>query len=51
LKIKDDVIAQLNYKFDILKQQADALRDCHNHDNPLQSVVDTLTAKNLDLEA
>ena len=25
--------------------------DCHNKENPLQAIVDTLTAKKLELEA
>ena len=29
----------------------DALRDCQNHENPLQKVVDELTAKNFELQA
>jgi chromosome condensin MukBEF complex kleisin-like MukF subunit len=50
-KGKDELIATLNANVDKLQQQLGALRDCHNHENPLQSVVDTLTAKNLELEA
>ena len=34
-----------------LKKQLDALRECHIHENPLQKVVDELTAKNLELQA
>ena len=49
-KGKDEHIASLNANIDKLQQQLGALRDCHNHENPLQSVVDTLTAKNLELE-
>jgi hypothetical protein len=36
-----------------LKHQLDALAhrgDCHNQDSPLQSVIDNLTVKNLELE-
>jgi prefoldin subunit 5 len=51
LKGKDEVIATLNRNIEKIQQQLDALRECHNHENPLQSVVDSLTAKNLDLEA
>jgi hypothetical protein len=47
---KDEVIIQLNRNIELLKQQLDALRECHNHENPLQSVVDELTAKNLELQ-
>ena len=51
VRAKDKLIASLNLNIDKLQQKLDALRDCHNHDNPLQSVVDSLTAKNLELEA
>ena len=51
LKGKDEVIATLNRNIEKIQQQLDALRECHNHENHLQSVVDSLTAKNLDLEA
>ncbi len=50
LKGKDELIATLNRNIEKIQQQLDALRDCHNHDNPIQSVVDDLTAKNKDLE-
>jgi chromosome condensin MukBEF complex kleisin-like MukF subunit len=50
-KGKDELIATLNANIDKFQQQLVALRDCQNHENPLQSVVDTLTAKNLELEA
>jgi dynactin complex subunit len=50
LKGKDELIASLNLNIEKLQQQLDALRDCHNHENPLQSVLDALTAKNLELE-
>ena len=51
LKGKDKQIENLNINIKDLQQQLGALRDCHNHDNPLQSIVDTLTAKNQKLEA
>ena len=44
LKGKDEVIATLNRNLDKLQQQIDALHDCYNHNNPLQSIVDNLTA-------
>jgi hypothetical protein len=47
---KDEVITSLNRNNEVLKQQLDALRECHNHENPLQKVVDELTAKNLELQ-
>ena len=50
LRGKDELIASLNLNIDKLQQKLDALRDCHNHDNPLQNIVDSLTAKNLELE-
>ena len=50
VRAKDKLIASLNLNIDKLQQKLDALRDCHNHDNPLQSLVDSLTAKNLELE-
>ena len=46
VRAKDKLIASLNLNIDKLQQKLDALRDCHNHDNPLQSIVDSLTAKN-----
>jgi prefoldin subunit 5 len=51
LRGKDEVIALLNHNIENLKKQLDALRECHNHENPLQKVVDELTAKNLELQA
>jgi hypothetical protein len=51
LRGKDEVIASLNHNIENLKKQLDALRECHNHENPLQKVVDELTAKNLELQA
>ena len=33
-----------------MQHQLDSRRDCHIHDNPLQRVVDELTAKNIELE-
>jgi predicted RNase H-like nuclease (RuvC/YqgF family) len=50
LRGKDEVITLLNRNIETLKQQIDALRECHNHENPLQRVVDELTAKNLELQ-
>ena len=50
LRGKDEIIASLNLNIDKLQQKLDALRDCHNHDNPLQKIVDSLTAKNLEFE-
>ncbi len=50
LRGKDELIASLNLNIDNLQQKLNALRDCHNHDNPLQKIVDSLTAKNLELE-
>jgi hypothetical protein len=51
LRGKDELIASLNLNIEKLQQKLDAPRDCHSHDNPLQSVVDSLTAKKLELEA
>ena len=51
LRGKDETIASLNHNIEHLKKQLDALRECHNHENPLQKVVDELTAKNLELQA
>jgi chaperonin GroEL (HSP60 family) len=48
---KDEFIALLNHNIENLKKQLDALRECQNHENPLQKVVDELTAKNLELQA
>jgi peptidoglycan hydrolase CwlO-like protein len=49
LRGKDEVITSLNRNIEDLKHQLDGLRECQNHKNPLQSVVDDLTAKNLEL--
>ena len=35
LKGKDELISTLNMNIDKLQQQLDALRDTHNHENPL----------------
>ena len=35
LKGKDELISTLNMNIDKLQQQLDALRDSHNHENPL----------------
>ena len=35
LKGKDELIANLNINIKDLQHQLGALRDCHNHDNPL----------------
>ncbi len=35
LKGKDELISSLNMNIDKLQQQLGALRDCHNHENPL----------------
>ena len=51
LKGKDDLIAALNRNIDKLQHQLDARNDCHIHDNPLQTTVDDLTAKNIELKA
>ena len=51
LKGKDEVITSLNRNIEDLKHQLDGLRECHNHKNPLQSFVDELTARNLELQA
>jgi len=54
LEGKDETIAALNRNIDKLQHQLDALThrgDCHNQENPLQKIVDQLTAKNLELEA
>jgi hypothetical protein len=32
-------------------EEALAHRECHPHENPLQAIVDKLTAKNVELEA
>ncbi len=50
LRGKDELIASLNLNIDNLQQKLNALRDYHNHDNPLQKIVDSLTTKNLELE-
>jgi spore maturation protein CgeB len=50
LRGKDEVITLLNRNIETLKQQIDAFHECHNHENPLQRVVDELTAKNLELQ-
>ena len=50
LRGKDELIANLNLNIEKLQQQLGALRECHNHENPLQNVVDALTAKNVELE-
>jgi len=46
------MITKLNRKIDISKQKSDADCDCdcHNDENPLQIIVDSLTAKNNDLQ-
>ncbi len=54
LEGKDETIAALNRNIDKLQHELDALShrdDYHNQVNPLQKVVDQLTAKNLELEA
>jgi hypothetical protein len=51
LRGKEELIASLNLSIEKLQQKLDAPRDCQSHDNPLQSVVDSLTAKKLELEA
>jgi hypothetical protein len=54
LEGKDETIAALNRNIDKLQHELDALShhdDYHNQENPLQKVVDQLTAKNLELEA
>ena len=54
LEGKDKTIAALNRNIDKLQHELDALShhdDYHNQDNPLQIVVDQLTAKNQELEA
>jgi hypothetical protein len=54
LEGKDETIAALNRNIDKLQHQLDALThcdDCHNQENPLQKIVNQLTAKNLELEA
>ena len=48
------MIATLNRNIDKLQHQIDALThcgDCQNQENPLQKIVDQLTAKKLELEA
>jgi DNA repair exonuclease SbcCD ATPase subunit len=50
LRGKDELIKSLNVIIEKLQQKLDALRDSHNHDNPLKSDVDSLTAKKLELE-
>ncbi len=54
LEGKDETIAALNHNIDKLQHHLDALThrgDCHNQENPLQKIVNKLTAKNLELEA
>ena len=54
LKGKDDMIASHNRTIYKLQHQIDGLThrgDCHNQENPLQKIVDQLTAKKLELEA
>jgi hypothetical protein len=47
LKGKDEFIATLSLKIEKLET---ALHECHHHSNPLQTLVDDLTTKNLELE-
>ncbi len=51
LKGKDEVIATLNRNLDKLQQQLDTLYESFNQNNPLKSIVDNLTAQNLEVEA
>jgi hypothetical protein len=54
LKGKDEVIAALNRSIESLLHQLDEqphLGDCHKQDNPMQRIVESLTAENLKLEA
>jgi chaperonin GroEL (HSP60 family) len=51
LRGKDEVIALLNQNIENIKKQLDAHHECNNHENPLQKVVNELTAKNLELQA
>ena len=53
LKAKDDMIVNLKKHIDTIQSQLDALAhrgDCHSQGNPLQSVVESLTAKIVKLE-
>ena len=46
--------AGLNSRIRELQQQMDSsshISDCHNTENPLQAIVDNLTAKKLEMEA
>ena len=48
------MIASLNLRINELQLQLNALShcgDCHNQENPLKTIVDFVTAKNLELEA
>jgi hypothetical protein len=48
------MIASLNLRIKDLQHEMNALShrgDCHNQENPLQAMVDNLTAKKLELEA
>jgi outer membrane murein-binding lipoprotein Lpp len=53
LKGKEEIIENLNVKFDKLQSKLDPYThddNCHNRINPLQSVVDNLTSKIIELE-
>ena len=45
------MIRNLNITIKDLQQQLNDLRDSFTHNNPLQSIVESLTAKNLKLES
>ena len=48
------MIASLNLRINELQRQMEALAhrgDCHDKENPLQIIVDNLTAQKLELEA
>jgi hypothetical protein len=50
LRGRDEVITKLKDNIKKIQLQLDALRDCKNQENPLESLVDDLKAKNIELQ-